>query len=252
MTIGVMAIWESTETEPTSHWSPSQLTHDRPDIWIRALKLAGDTTGIRYVEKLPLPDGTVYACGGGSTYQRPQKEKRDELAREIIGQEDALEIVLENPYEYSPKNIDDRRESIKGLKEELERLKKGILPDAPDAQALSVFIPSGAMEWLLHEVGHWVVASDADRKRPNYGNSRDIEAWAFEEAVLAHLGPARDFAPPTQRDGPAFTAGPLPDWAFRRVDKRLADGGMAIEPFQILWADWVAWGYAQGNDAPWR
>ena len=157
-----------------------------------------------------------------------------------------------NSYEYSPKQIDRVRETIEQLEEILPTLPDDDDGDGDDdPQALSVYVPSGAMEWLLHEVGHWVVASNVDRLRPNYGDSRDIEAWAFEEAVLSHLGPARDFAPPTQRDGPAFIAGPIPDWAFRRVDKRLTDGDIEIEPFQELWSEWVTWGHTQGSDAPW-
>ena len=230
----------------TNHWSLSQLTYARPDIWERALKLANDTTGIRYVEKHPLPDGTIYACGSISIV--PPLTERQDLENRIERLTRNLEWLKRNPSSNNQNDIDERTRRKEELEDKLRDLPP--VPDTP--KALSVVIPSGAMEWLLHEVGHWVVASNVDRLRPNYGDSRDIEAWAFEEAVLSHLGPARDFAPPTQRDGPAFIAGPIPDWAFRRVDKRLTDGDIEIEPFQLLWAEWVAWGHAQDSDAPWR
>ena len=218
-------------------WSLSQLTLARPDLWARGLELACGTTGVRYVEKRPLVDGTIFACGG---YWPVDPEPT--LIERIKEKQERLDRMEKNPYDHSPREIDEARA-------ELEELRKQSPDHPPD---LAVYVPSGAMEWLLHEVGHWVAASDAERRLPNYGNGQEIEAWAFEEAVLSHLGPARLFAPPTQRDGTAFVdGGPIPGWAFRRIDRRLSDGGIEIDPFRILWSEWAAWGQAQGHDAPW-
>ena len=234
-------------------WSLSQLTRARPDIWARGLELAGATTGVRYVEKRPLPDGSIFACGGGGYWYPPVNGPRPKpkpspapspLEQEIEQTRSDLEKMKKDAYDHSQREIDEKQADL----DELLR-KQGAI------QSFAVCIPSGAMEWLLHEVGHWVAASDADRRRPDYGPAEDQEvpAWAFEEAVLSHLGPARHFAPPTQRDGAAFSVGPIPGWAFRRIDTRLADGRIDVEPFQLLWAEWVAWGRAQGHDdAPWR
>ena len=79
------------------------------------------------------------------------------------------------------------------------------------------------MEWLLHEVGHWVGASEEERRLQNYGDTRELEAMAFEEIVLFSHGQARDFVPPKQRDGIAFESGPTPDSAFKRIDQRLSN-----------------------------
>ena len=220
--------------ELSENWSVSQLTADRPDIWARALELARGTTGILYVEKRPLPDGTIFSCGHGNYPSQPSIRER------IEKKQNQIDRMRKNPYDHSQREIDQAKDELAELLE---------LSDTPKSQA--VYLPSGAMEWLLHEVGHWLAASDADRRSPNYGDGGEIEAWAFEEAVLSNLGPAREFTPPTQRDGTAFTAGPIPGWAFRRIDKRLADGGITVEPFQSLWAEWVAWGRTQGPDAPW-
>jgi hypothetical protein len=42
----------------------SELTRERPDLWRRGLALATSLTGYVYAPKLPLADGTIYACGG--------------------------------------------------------------------------------------------------------------------------------------------------------------------------------------------
>ena len=106
------------------------------------------------------------------------------------------------------------------------------------------------MEWLLHEVGHWVSASDAERLLPGYGNGHEIEAFAFEDIALGR--PSRPLVVPTQRDNRACEmTGPLPSWAFAHVDRRLADAGIDVEPFRRIWSEWVRWGQAQGEDAPW-
>ena len=189
-------------------------------------------------DKRPLPDGTIFACGiyypdpvpyEPSIEERIKRNKknsmihiniqaiysprsidqikgeledlreqfRPKLEERIKKQQNIVDDMEENSYDHSP-------DSIRSEKERLERLRNK-LPSP--IQSLGVYVPSGAMEWLLHEVGHWVAASDADRLLPNYGipasdvdrqrpslgDDPEVEAWAFEEAVLSHLGPARYF-----------------------------------------------------------
>ena len=224
----------------TRPWSPSQLTAARPDIWARGLELASGLTGVRYVEKLPLADGTIFACGGGHD-PGPPLTKKEKLEEGIKEQQREIAYRKSSRY-FTDEDVEETKAKLKKLKKKRKKLD------------LAVLVPSGAMEWLLHEVGHWIAASDAERLLPNYGNPQAVEevaAWAFEEAVLSHLGTARLFAPPAQRDGEAFVAGPIPDWAFKRMDKRLAEGGIEVEPFRGLWAEWVGWGREQGPNAPW-
>ena len=234
-----MAILKSVATKLEPDWSPSQLTAARPDIWARGVDLASGLTGIRYVEKLPLADGTIFACGGYDP--GPPLTRKEKLEEKIKDEQQEIAYRKNSPY-FDDKDVEETEARLKKLKKKLKKLD------------LAVLVPSGAMEWLLHEVGHWIAASDSERLLPNYGNPGEVEevaAWAFEEAVLSEKGPARLFAPPTQRDGEAFVAGPIPDWAFRRIDKRMIDGGVSVEPFRNLWAEWVDWGREQGDDAPW-
>jgi hypothetical protein len=125
-----------------------------------------------------------------------------------------------------------------------------------------VAVPDGAMEWLLHEVGHWVAASPNERKQINYGLSssetghdgdREWQAWAFEEIVMAPFGPARDFAAPTQRDGAGFSKiGPIPMFVMRHAEQRITDLGIDLEPWCQVYGDWIQWGKSLGlGRAPW-
>lgn len=225
----------------------SRLTRERPDIWTRGLSLATGLTGVRYLPKLPLPDGTIYACGGGYyTPTLPPKPPKPKTPKQVK-QERISEI---------DKEIAWRRRLIKERTEDIDRLEKEIADLEKDKVKLSaapfVFVPDGAMEWLLHEVGHWVAASSDERQLTNYGNGHELEAWAFEEIILGSCGPARGFAPVTQRDGTAFDwAGPLPGWAFRHIDAQIRSEHVAVEQFRMLWAEWVRWGAALGPSSPW-
>ena len=218
-------------------WSPSQLTVERPDIWDRALKLCTETTGVTYVEKKPLPDGTIHACGGSYIPWNPEP---DEDARVRRREEDIKKQIREKKDKRRHPQIDKIQNEI----DELLRRKLSPLHHP------AVYVPSGSMEWLLHEVGHWLASSETERALPNYGDGHEVAAFAFEDAVLQR--PARELTVPTQRDGSAFVSGPIPEWAFRHIDKRLdATAGIDLEPFRSIWSEWVTWGQAQGQDAPW-
>lgn len=201
----------------------SRLTRERPDIWERAVALAEADTGMRFPHKSPLPDGTVYACGGGAGL--PPLRSPTPLPGP------------EGPKPPRPPRApkDPRPPHV-----------------LPDIEARSVVVPEGAVEWLLHEVGHYVAATPEERTRPNYGLSssesgldgdREWQAWAFEEIVLAPWGPARSFAPPSQRDGAAFaTSGPMPAEHLRHIEKRLTEmPWMDVEQWRRIIADWVQW-----------
>lgn len=205
----------------------SHLTRERPDLWGSGIALAERTTGLKFRDKLPLADGTIYACG----YYNPQP---------ILPQ-----LPPRLPKIRNPSHVPGRREPTPAH----------IKPDT-----FEVKVPDGAMEWLLHEVGHWVAATPEERQLPNYGltdktfghdGDREWQAWAFEEIVMAPFGHARQFAPPTQRDGTAFEkSGPMPQWALRHVESQIRDLGLDIEPFRMVWGDWVHWGRAKAT-LPW-
>ena len=76
-------------TNLNNAWTPSKLTVARPDIWVRGLELASSVTGMTYLDKLPLYDGTIYACGGSEGgYYNPRSEK--EPPRDI--EEDIVKV----------------------------------------------------------------------------------------------------------------------------------------------------------------
>lgn len=236
--------------------SSSLLTSVRPDIWIRALTLATSLTGWRYPPKMPDADGKILACGGGgyvpptpSLPTRPPTAPLPPPPPPLPPNPPALPPLPPLP---QPKDVQKR----KRYEEMLERIRK----TNPELSTASV--PDGALEWLLHEVGHWIAATPEERLLPGYGltsseygldGEREWQAWAFEEIVLAPFGPARHFAPPTQRDGAAFNrAGPMPQRHLDHVEAHMAELGVCVDPWRIVWGEWVRWGRALGHRAPWE
>jgi hypothetical protein len=286
----------------------SRLTTERPDIWIRAVALATSVTGLQYVHKSPLPDGTIYACGGGLYYPpKPLTEheikirKIDELDRQIKNNEEDYwrkPDATESGYDKYIRNIEDlkekreearrrriptpeldgtiadyeiglpeakreNKESIKGridkLNEELEELKR----ERSGMTLAPIPVPDGAMEWLLHEVGHWVASTPAERLLPDYGygvvktkgwgSGREWQAWAFEEIIMAEFGPSRGFAPVEHRGGTAFDGAgwqPIPEQHLRHAHAEIVKCGLSIELWRTLYREWVAWGTARRIYSP--
>lgn len=232
----------------------SALTQSRPDIWRRAVSLSASLTGMRYPHKSPLPGGEIYACG---VPRQMPSQKRERIHEDISRYKIQRERAQERGDRQEVDRIDD---AIKRRERELEELSEES-PDEGSQTTASVVVPDGAMEWLLHEVGHWVASDAAERSLPNYGLSssevghdgdREWQAWAFEEIVLAPFGQARHFAPPTQRDGAAFLKnGPMPTQHLRHAERRIAELRLPLEPWRIVWGDWVRWGRAHGG-APWK
>lgn len=208
----------------------SALTQERPEIWAEGLRLAQVLTGWDYPSKRPLSDGTVYACGGGDSVVYPPTKTPAFIRFPEEGEEGTDDV--------------DEHERHHRLK-----IKR------------KAVVPEGAMEWLLHEAGHWLVATPEERLRPNYGltlreygldGEREWQAWAFEEIVLAPFGPSRHFAPPTQRDGAAFAKmGPIPAWALRHAEERIREQRVDVEQWRAVWGQWIGWGGARGRGAPW-
>lgn len=209
----------------------SLLTAQRPDIWLRGILLASNLTGLAYVDKKPLADGTITACGG-SYYNH--EDYINGLRRKIKEYEDIL-----------------KRSHIQWVKDALEKTKKEISDESN--KALSIPVPNGAMEWLLHEVGHWVASTPEEQKLPNYGfgtvrvkgwgKQREWQAWAFEEIIMVPFGPSRAFAPITQRDGIAFdSCGPIPEQHMRYVARQIQLYGLDVEEWRMLYGEWVEWG----------
>jgi hypothetical protein len=125
-----------------------------------------------------------------------------------------------------------------------------------------VFVPIGAMEWLLHEVGHWISSTPEERAMPDYGfgcgtpECREIEAWAFQEMVLAPFSggsSARNLTPPAHRGGsPYDLGGDIPDSAVSHVRRQLRSlPGIDVEQWRATYGEWFAWGLSLGHRAPW-
>lgn len=215
----------------------SRLTRERPDIWVRAVDLAHGLTGYTYARKDPLPNGSIYACGG---YLPTPRDRRttEEIKRDQIAD---IERRIRYYEDLEESSGDSKQDWIDSLKKERDEL----------LAAPVVYVPEGAMEWLLHEVGHYIAASPAERVMPNYGllgdgdthsAIREWQAWAVEEIILAPFGHARDLAPPTQRDGVGYTkSGPIPLWATDHVGRQLQSLRFEVDPWQRLCAEWVQW-----------
>lgn len=219
------------ETEPTS-----RLTSERPDIWARGVALFTTSTGIVVTPKVPR-DGEIFACGG-TVNPRPSRPLTPDEQAEI----DRLKKERDAAIADVPKDWARYWQ----IERAIDEIKRGAL-----LSPLAVHVPDGAMEWLLHEMGHWVAATPAERGRPNYGIGqtlwgRDAEqewqAWAFEDIILAPWGPARLFAPPEQQDGVGFSkAGPIEQAYLDHADRQMRAAGLEIEQWRALYAEWVEW-----------
>lgn len=225
----------------------SKLTRERPDIWIRALELATGLTGYSYPHKAPLSDGTLSACGGYIP-KRPKTidEQIEELNNTIEYWEDRLKDYEKRQQEEGVSYqdlIEKYKKQIEEMKERLDRLNE---------HTKRAYVPEGEMEWLLHEVGHWIAATPAERALPNYGYgqavllnglgaAREWQAWGFEEIVLAPYGPSRLLASPTQRDGVAFSTGRFPHHALRHAETRIGELAIDIGEWSSIYGEWVHW-----------
>lgn len=210
----------------------SILTLERPEIWREAVGMASAITGCRYQHKTPLADGTVSACGGYyRDYTPPKPPTREEIQKEIEKNQEKVERYkkeIENTgesyrrYKEIQQEIDDltkereifrdgwswHRERLRWIEHCEKKIQE--LEEKLNAAPAVIAVPEGSVEWLLHELGHWVAASPDERRSSTwqlgpeeYGHAADREwqAWAFEEIVLAPFGPARLLAAPQHRDG---------------------------------------------------
>lgn len=269
--------------EPTS-----LLTRLRPDIWQRTISLATDLTGLMYLPKVPLSDGTIYACGGGAPYAPTPKEIKKRRKEEREEQQRRREDAQKTPEEL--------REELKEIERSLPQLDVDVEKERPRAynkreranfrigelryeisrrcgakMAAPILIPEGAVEWLLHEAGHWLAATPEERRLPNYGLTdgiagveagfqkivvphdfraeREWQAWAFEEIVLAPWGPSRLFVPPTQADGVAFSkADPIPARALAHAERQMRANGVDVDAWRAVFGEWIR--FEQGLAAP--
>ena len=138
------------------------------------------------------------------------------------------------------------RRRIRETEVDLEALKR---KRAALALAPRVFVPEGSLEWLLHEVGHWIPATPEERTATNYGLSaeevghgaeREWQAWAFEEIILAPFGPAREFTAPTCRTGVGFSkAGPIASVHLRTVEQAIQKERLAMEEWRAIYGEWI-------------
>lgn len=266
----------------------SYLTTHRPDLWFRAVGLATRLTGALYVPKVPLPDGTIQACGyrqpspphhGPSTWhiirEFPDLHERLRSLRERLERERSIGDTPCGRGEWE-RAIRDTEEKIRhqstpppasDIEPDTERdPPRGGLSTAP----IVIPVPDGAMEWLLHEVGHWVAATEEERLLPDYGiadeiagvdggfqrivlpqndsyrAAREWQAWAWEEIVLAPWGPARSFVPPTQAGGVAFARpGPLEDRHLRHAARQAGELRVDVEEWRAIYGEWVRWERSQ-------
>jgi hypothetical protein len=249
----------------------SLLTAQRPDLWRRGISMAVGLTGYRYAHKDPLADGTIYACGGHYVPPSPEQIKKREEEERLKREEDERKRKHYEDNEELRRRIDKRgNEIIKqgGIEHVLDDpefaelwRKLGLdLVSTHQSQQI-VLVPEGSMEWLLHEVGHWIAATPEQRMQVNYGLSSDeygpdgeqeLEAWAFELLVLGPYGDPRNFASPMWRDGAGFAkSGPLPHGVIRSIERKVEALGLDLAQWRALWGEWVRWGRSIGDDAPW-
>lgn len=220
----------------------SRLTMLRPAIWSRAIELATRVTGYSYPHKLPLADGTAYGCGGTHAPITSRTEKIKRLKESIKDFE-----------KYAEEFPDDKGFYINRIQEFLEELRKLEELETP----LATPVPEGAMEWLLHEVGHWVVADQRERSMVNYGfgsksgpgheKAREWQAWAFEEMVLAPFGHAREIAPPAYRGGTGFTRNEIPASATQHAESSAKVAKIALGEWRALYGEWIVFELSTGT-----
>jgi len=240
----------------------SLLTLERPDIWMRALELATSTTGMLYLPKLPGIDGRIWACG----YYRPRPTAPPPKPTEAPAPPPPPKPTEAPAPPPPPKPTG--KEALEDVLAETERrirVPEESVLEYPGGKKLlfqAVAVPEGSMEWLLHEVGHWLAATPEERALPNYGltasttghdGQRELEAWAFEDIILAPWGSGRLFAAPSMRDGAAFEhAGPFSAVTYQRVDVQMMKARLSVEQWRSVYRDWVQWGRTKGHRAPWR
>lgn len=263
----------------------SFLTKHRPDIWLRATDLATRLTGALYVPKVPLVDGTIQACGSHRIGPSPAeigeqfpdlherlRKLREMLERERgIGDTRAYPSVWERTIRETEEDI--RRQNMPTPASDAEPdTEREPTPrgDLSGSASVIIPVPEGAMEWLLHEVGHWIAATEEERLLADYGiadeiaetvsgfqkiilpqndsynASREWQAWAWEEIVLAPWGPARSFVPPTQADGVAFArSGPMPDMYMRHAFRQASEVQADVDEWRAIYGEWIKWERSQ-------
>lgn len=236
----------------------SRLTAQNPDLWHRAVTEATRLTGYVYAPKIEYG-----LCGGGPYYTPQQRQIRDAVVPEIwdinkkIDEANKTERELGESGELTDEKALELILQRKALRKKLAELREKI------KFSPVVEVPDGAMEWLLHEVGHWVAATHTERWLPNYGftpergvgtGARELQAWAFEDIVLAPWGRAYDFIAPPHRGGVVYERDIRPDH-FRHIDRRLnaLDGQIDLHLWRSIYGEWVAWGRRQPSDhRPWE
>lgn len=222
----------------------------RPDIWLRVLALAESTTGLSFPHKRELPDGALYACGGGGGgwYEpTPASEPESDSLEELRRKRDELQKRVQER---------DRLQRERLQREQLERE----ISELEKKLQLRVFVPEGSVEWVLHEVGHWLASTAAERMMPDHGlqshpeDDREWQALAFEALVLQPWGDPRYLCSPTVRDDSiVFRApGPIAAHHARHIDAQLSSLGLSIQPWRQLASEWVSWGKSMGHRAPWE
>lgn len=264
----------------------SALTVERPHIWTNAVELATSITGYVYVPKAPLTmcgGGFYYSppparmppeaiCHLVQDVNRDRvavcgetiadgvwrsSDPRDATCQpcldvRIRAEEDARRAAEEKAAEEARLAAEEAAEERKAAEAAMLFTTRPRRAHAPlDAKPRIVIpVPEGAMEWLLHEIGHWVAATPEERLLPDYGygqeakgvgKARELQAWVFEEIVLAPWGQARDLCPPPHRGGVAFTHTATPD-DRRRIDLALNLAPQVdIDQWRALYAAWIEW-----------
>lgn len=177
-------------------------------------------------------------------------EQIDKYKQSIID----IEINITEKQQVDIPRIRGRIEELikkdRDLQDELDRI--------TGPPTLHVYVPEGGMEWLLHEVGHWVAATPEERRLPDYGygqeeigvgKAREWQAWAFEEIVLAPFGHSRDFIPPKQRGGVAFSKNqPIPGEALRHIERSIQSDFIDVAEWRVVYGDWIR--HEQGRSSP--
>lgn len=116
-----------------------------------------------------------------------------------------------------------------------------------------VEIPEGAVEWLLHEVGHWVMSKHKGTDVVNYGLSLDsieeeLLATAFQDIVFSPWDGAYSLAPKTviaelsdPKDTNIGFAQEISREMYREAEKRAIAAKIDFEYYCTVFGEWAEW-----------
>lgn len=250
------------ELKETNYVPSSLFALEKPLLWRQSLQIATRLTGKRYVNKLPSEDGTIWMCGSGGGGSFYSDECDDDEWRK-----GGYEKKKDGGTENGEDTEDSGKEGVDELQDRIDRLERldkdrkrrieidreiEILRKEKDRLHLAqiVHVPEGAVEWLAHEVGHWL--SSDHRDAFNMGmteyaeNDSDVarqewEAMAFEDILFAPWAPSRILMPPSYRGGIPFSKDTISPVYFSAMEKKMRSARIDIEEWRQVFGPYAEW-----------